>query len=332
MSESNYSERLEQSLRKALSTYPTGVAIITAQTERHGQVGITCNSFVSISLSPPLIAWSIRNASRNMPAFEAAAGFSAHVLSRDQSSLSKLFSSSDNELKFSNVRTTPGISGAPILEGCTAYFDCRKFAEHVIGDHKLFIGEVMDFYQAPADKSLVFFDGAYRTLSSASVGSFSHERVSASEILEVRSDLCAFMVQLACERADEDDFRRIEGAVDAIDRVSLTEARRERILAGLRFFDALAVASHNSAFKPIIDTLADIVRDQVQDVSVAASLPEMQSSRRRILNAIKLRDKQAATSAMEEYMRALSTREKSAANHVADISSALSTFERGTPR
>ena len=152
-----------QALRAALGRFATGVTIITCRDGAGLPVGLTANSFASLSLAPPLVLWSLRKASSSLPAFEAARFFAINVLAQTQVDLSRRFASSSQVDKFAEGPWADGLGDAPVLTGCSAVFECASEARHDMGDHVLFIGRVLrlaDLSVAP----LLFQGGHYRML------------------------------------------------------------------------------------------------------------------------------------------------------------------------
>ncbi|HEX8010518.1 MAG TPA: flavin reductase family protein [Casimicrobiaceae bacterium] len=131
----------ERQFRDALAQFATGVTIITARAP-HGFVGFTANSFNSVSLDPPLVIWSLGLHSRSLAAFEAAEAYAVNVLGHDQVKLARRFSRPHTD-RFAGVAFRLGEAGAPLIEGCAAWLECRHHALHPAGDHMLFIGEVV---------------------------------------------------------------------------------------------------------------------------------------------------------------------------------------------
>jgi len=150
-------------LRGALGRFATGVTIITCRDGAGAAVGLTANSFASLSLDPPLVLWSLRKASASLPAFEATAHFAINVLAETQVELSRRFAASAVADKFADGAWADGLGRAPVLAGCAAVFECATEARHDAGDHVLFIGRVLrlaDLAVAP----LLFQGGHYRML------------------------------------------------------------------------------------------------------------------------------------------------------------------------
>lgn len=148
-------------LRRTLACFPTGVTVVTAVAPDGEYVGLTVNSFNSLSLDPPLVLWSLTSASRSMAAFEQATHFAINILAEDQVEISRLFSSKATH-KFENMEVKKGIGGAPLLAGCAAYIECRSHSRQRGGDHMLFIGEV-ERHRASSRRPLVFLHGHYVT-------------------------------------------------------------------------------------------------------------------------------------------------------------------------
>jgi 3-hydroxy-9,10-secoandrosta-1,3,5(10)-triene-9,17-dione monooxygenase reductase component len=149
-------------LRQALGRFVTGVTIVTCRDEHGEPVGLTANSFNALSLDPPLVLWSLRQASSTIAAFTNASHFAVNVLAADQVDLSRRFAR-PSSAKFDEGAWTDGQGGAPLLAGCVAVFECRRRSHHAAGDHVLFIGEV-ERIGGTADTPLVYHAGHYRTL------------------------------------------------------------------------------------------------------------------------------------------------------------------------
>jgi len=129
-------------LRQALGRYATGVTLVTCRAADGRPVGLTVNSFTSLSLDPPLVLWSLRQASGLLPSFEAATHFAVNVLSEAQIALSRRFASPEPD-KFGAGDWHEGLARLPLLAGCIARFECAVEARHAHGDHVLYIGRVL---------------------------------------------------------------------------------------------------------------------------------------------------------------------------------------------
>lgn len=148
----------ERELRDALGRFATGVTVVTTLGPE-GPLGITANSFASVSLSPPLVLWSPARTSRRFPAFEAASHFAVHVLGEGQRALAERFTS--NKQGFAGLEAEAGIGGAPLLAGCAARFECRHAAAYDGGDHLIIVGEVLRLAQAGDVPPLLYWRGGY---------------------------------------------------------------------------------------------------------------------------------------------------------------------------
>jgi flavin reductase (DIM6/NTAB) family NADH-FMN oxidoreductase RutF len=147
--------------RDALAQFATGVTIICARTVDGRFVGLTANSFNSVSLDPPLILWSLSRRSASLPIFETAVRYSVNVLSADQTDLARRFSRPHSD-RFAGVSYRMGWADAPLIDGCVAWFECRHHAHHRAGDHIVFIGEVATC-ERTRGRGLVFHHGHFGT-------------------------------------------------------------------------------------------------------------------------------------------------------------------------
>lgn len=151
-----------QQLRLALGRFTTGVTIVTCRDAAGVPAGLTANSFSGVSLDPPLVLWSLRRASPNLPVFDAATHFNVNVLAESQVDLSRRFASALPD-KFTQGVWTDGRHGAPVLAGCAAVFECETVSRQQAGDHLLFIGHVLHASES-ALPPLVFQSGRYHML------------------------------------------------------------------------------------------------------------------------------------------------------------------------
>ncbi len=147
--------------RAVLGQYATGVTIVTTQTPA-GPMGITANSFASVSLDPPLVLWSPARASSRFAAFAAAESFSIHVLKADQRDLCHRFTRGGQGFDQLSYGFSP--EGAPILADTLARFDCALHNTHDGGDHLIILGRVLRFAAHPGSP-LIFAQGAYAALT-----------------------------------------------------------------------------------------------------------------------------------------------------------------------
>ena len=145
--------------RNALGTYATGVTVITAADADGKPHGLTCNSFASVSLNPPLVLWSLGMFSQGLNTFQNASHFTVNVLGASQQALSNKFAKSSED-KFAGVEWTPGLGNAPVLAGCVANFQCRAANRYYGGDHVIFLGAV-EAYAYNGQEPLLFARGGY---------------------------------------------------------------------------------------------------------------------------------------------------------------------------
>ena len=145
--------------RSALGAFGTGVAIVSTKTTDDLPVGVTINSFNSVSLDPPIVLWSLNKKSPSLQAFDDTGKFVIHVLSKDQVNLSKRFSSRIEE-KFANVDYSFGKLGVPLIPDCSAIFECTTWQRQEVGDHILFLGLVENF-KSTEKEALLYYKGRY---------------------------------------------------------------------------------------------------------------------------------------------------------------------------
>lgn len=145
--------------RSALGRFVTGVTIVTTRDAQGNPVGLTANSFNSVSLDPPLVLWSLALNSPNLEAFRNSDSWAVHILAADQEDLSNRFATRGID-KFEGLEMKDGPEGAPLLAGCAARFGCKARFEYDGGDHAIFVGEVVDFANEDI-QPLVFHGGRY---------------------------------------------------------------------------------------------------------------------------------------------------------------------------
>lgn len=150
---------MKTELRKALGTFATGVTIVTTLTQDKQLVGITANSFSSVSLDPPIVLWSLKKSSPSLEAFDHIGRFIVNVLGQDQMDLSTRFASSISD-KFSSMSYTEGIGGLPIINNCVATFQCKTYQRIGAGDHILFLG-LVEAFESHNHPTLIFCKGRY---------------------------------------------------------------------------------------------------------------------------------------------------------------------------
>lgn len=152
-------------LRQALGRFATGVTVITTRAEDGRSIGLTANSFNSLSLDPALVLWSLGTKQGSSAVFRATSHFAVNILSADQIELSRRFSSAVED-RFQGVDFEKDRYAAPLITGCAAWLICRNRQHLQFGDHLLFIGEVESLGLGD-DPPLLFHDGKYALSRSA---------------------------------------------------------------------------------------------------------------------------------------------------------------------
>jgi flavin reductase (DIM6/NTAB) family NADH-FMN oxidoreductase RutF len=155
-----------RALRNAFGQYPTGITVITATAADGRRIGLTANSFASLSLDPPLVLWSIGKTSPSCADFVGAGHFAINVLTEAQIALSRRFSQPSAD-KYAGLAYRNSLGGTFVLEDCSAHFICRNVTQYEGGDHLIFIGQIEQF-EAKGHAPLVFHLGQYRTVSDLS--------------------------------------------------------------------------------------------------------------------------------------------------------------------
>ena len=143
-----------QEFRAALGMFATGVTIVTARDADGAPVGLTANSFNSVSLAPPLVLWSLWRGAGSMQAFARGSHYAINILAADQHDLAE---------RFAGLAWREGAGGAPLLEGAAAVFECFNRSRYEEGDHVIFVGEVEHCARREGAKPLLFHGGRYFT-------------------------------------------------------------------------------------------------------------------------------------------------------------------------
>ena len=151
-----------QEFRTALGMFATGVTIVTARTADGQVIGLTANSFNSVSLDPPLVLWSLAQAAASLPAFRAGSHYAINVLAADQKPLAERFALKGAD-RWAGVSFTEGMGGAPLLAGASATFECFNRSRYEEGDHVIFVGEVERCSWRAGVAPLLFHGGRYFT-------------------------------------------------------------------------------------------------------------------------------------------------------------------------
>lgn len=148
--------------RDVLGSFASGVTVVTT-ISGGTPVGMTCQSFSSVSLDPPMVLFVPAKTSRAWPLMQRSGKFCVNFLGAEQADVSNTMASRGID-KFAEVGWSPSEStGSPLIDGALGYVDCAIHAVHEAGDHYVVIGRVLDLAQRDAKEPLLFFQGHYRT-------------------------------------------------------------------------------------------------------------------------------------------------------------------------
>ncbi|MCY1163231.1 p-hydroxyphenylacetate 3-hydroxylase, reductase component [compost metagenome] len=152
----------QREFRASLAMFATGVTIVTARTPGGELIGLTANSFNSVSLNPPLVLWSLSQAASSMAALSTGSHYAINILAADQKALAERFAGK-REDRWADVLFTEGPGGSPILAGAAATFECFNRSRYEEGDHVIFVGEVERCHHRAGAAPLLFHGGKFYT-------------------------------------------------------------------------------------------------------------------------------------------------------------------------
>ncbi|MGV6874566.1 flavin reductase [Pseudochelatococcus sp. B33] len=221
-----------RAFRQCLGQFATGVTVITTLTDGR-PVGVTANSFSSLSLDPPLVLWSIGRKSRSFHAFEAAEHFAINILAADQVDVSQRFSSAAED-KFEGFTWSAGHAGLPLIPGAIAHLECSAAAAHQEGDHILLIGRVLRFVSM-SGSPLLFAQGRYGVVEEHPAVKATRESASAAnEAVPQETRLLSLLFKAhRLASANFDRHRKAEGMTAAHVRILAELYDRPRLTAEL---------------------------------------------------------------------------------------------------
>lgn len=153
-------------LRDVMKYFASAVTVVTSALDSGELFGLTVSAFTSVSLNPPLVLISIRNESTATPLFQKAQRYCVNILAEDQQPIAEKFSLQGEAGRFQNLNYYIGKGGSPIIRGCIGYIDCRLEQTIVLGDHTVFIGEVIEL-AAEKKPPLLYIDRHYVWLDDA---------------------------------------------------------------------------------------------------------------------------------------------------------------------
>jgi len=153
------------SFREALGHYASGITVITSLIDGN-PIGFTCQSFYSVSISPPLVSFSVMSSSASYPGIRSAGRFAVNILSGEQVGVSNRFARKGTD-KWQGVDWQVSPLGNPVIAGSLHWLDCEIHAEHVAGDHVIVVGEVkaLNVQDAVETQPLLYFKGQYCNLA-----------------------------------------------------------------------------------------------------------------------------------------------------------------------
>ncbi len=158
----------QTAFRRLMGLFTTGVCVVSARAGEHGVVAMTVNSFVSVSLDPMLICWSLQNASSQYDLYTGADRFAVSILADGQSDLAQRYAArGDTMLRLDDFET--GHEGLPVIAGSLGHLACKRWAKYPAGDHTMILGEVSSFEPVPFDQQptapLGFFNGQFCSIA-----------------------------------------------------------------------------------------------------------------------------------------------------------------------
>lgn len=255
--------RDQERFKAAARRFASGVTVVTTRLDDEVHA-ITASSFCSLSLDPLLVTVSVHERSRLVPMVEAAGCFAISVLGRSQRELSRYFATVDRQASPADslgAATYPATTGAPIIAGCIAYFDCRLHSVVPGGDHRIFVGEVVAAGESHGEP-LLYFEGDYHGLGlprgpddEGRGPAASEEAAGPAELLAVQQAVEPTIAELAATAATEDDLVRLRSLLASAG--SATRDPRRFTTLALEFHVALAEASHNRRLRDLAASLRD---------------------------------------------------------------------------
>jgi flavin reductase (DIM6/NTAB) family NADH-FMN oxidoreductase RutF len=157
------SEEVQNGLKQAMRVYPQGVTVVTMVGEK-GPIGITVSSFTSVSLAPPLVLVSIAKSSALHEILSHAKKYAVNFLADDQKSVSDRFAGrTGGEDRFAGIKSTKGVTGAPVIAGARAVIECKAWQTYEGGDHSILVGEVVSAKALSSKRPLVYYSQQYTT-------------------------------------------------------------------------------------------------------------------------------------------------------------------------
>lgn len=151
------------SFRSTLGKFASGIVVVTTISAEGRPYGVTATSFTSLSLSPPLVQWSLRNEAFSFQIFSNVANFAVNILSEGQQAISELFSR-PNVDRFAGLDVERGLQDVPLITECVASIECELSAKHPAGDHTIIVGRVIRVRHSDR-RPLLHWSGRYAPLA-----------------------------------------------------------------------------------------------------------------------------------------------------------------------
>ncbi len=154
----------QKEFRNACGSFATGITIVTTTGPGDEPIGMTVNSFSSLSLDPPLVMWAVGSDAISHDIFSQTDHFAIHILHKDQEGLSNLFASRGED-KFSSLDWTPGAAGSPVLPDYAVCLQCKTENVYPGGDHNILVGRVIALDDRGTEQPILFYKGRYANLA-----------------------------------------------------------------------------------------------------------------------------------------------------------------------
>jgi flavin reductase (DIM6/NTAB) family NADH-FMN oxidoreductase RutF len=294
----------ERRFKDAARRFASGVTVVTTRSGSHVH-GITASSFSSLSLDPVLVAVAVDQRSRLIELVERGRIFAISVLARGQHHLSRHFATAGREPMidgFDVVASYPVATGAPILCGAIAHFDCRLHSMLPGGDHRILIGEVVAAGESDGEP-LLYFEGDYRGLGDPSLTAEADDTASAideADLLAVQRVVEPKVAALAASAATQHDVSRLRSLLRSA--AAVVDQPRTFTELSLEFHGALAEASGNRGLRALATSLRADQQFAYEARTDLARAKHVVAAHETILSAIEAGDAAAARAAMHEHI------------------------------
>jgi flavin reductase (DIM6/NTAB) family NADH-FMN oxidoreductase RutF len=296
----------QQRFKAAARRFASGVTVVSTRMGDHLH-GITASSFSSLSLEPLLVAVAIDERSRLVDYVEESRAFAISVLGRDQRVISQHFATARRELVRDWLDVTSTFSaatGAPILVGCIAYFDCKLHSMLPGGDHRILVGQVVATGDSDGEP-LLYFEGDYHELAQAGSadadpGLEVAETMLDDELLSAQRAVEPSIAELAASAATSEDMTRMRLLLEEAGGVA--DDPRAFTELSVEFHVALADASSNRALLGLATSLRETQQALYEQHTDLVRAHDVLAAHEAILAAVVARDAKRAREAMEDHI------------------------------